>query len=406
MTKNGHGGYRWIVLAILTISSFLVGISIYTLPPLYIEIKQDFELTNTAMGAIMSAITMASIFLALIGGIISDKVGSKWSYGLAVILVGLIGMLRGTAGNATALILYMAVIGVGVAVMMPNFPKSLGSWFEPSELGLANGIAISAYGLAAAVGMGLSSILSPALGGWRNTLFLLSFVVILAGIGWLLIFRDRRTSSGQEAGIHALMKSVKQVIRVRDVWILSAYSASLSFSLLAALSLLSLSLSERGNENAGALVSIFMIMSLVFNILGGFFSDRLGRRKPFLIAGPFILGVCLILTGIAKGPALITALVFGGIGAGATTPIAMLIPVELEEIGPPLAATAYGIIMSMGSVGGVLGPIICGWIMDSSDAHWPGFLTIGTITVLAGLWICSIRETGQSRTSGVPTSPA
>lgn len=399
---DNRSGYRWIVLAVLSISSFFVGISIYAIPPLFSEILQDIRLTKAQMGAIMGAIPVASIFLALIGGTISDKIGSKWSYGVAVILIGLTGMLRGAAGSAAMLISCMAFMGVGVAVMMPNFPKALGSWFEFSELGLVNGTALAAFGLSAAVGMGLAgSVASPALGGWRNTLFLLSFVVILAGIGWLLVFKDRvgpviRTNGGRE-----LFENIGKVVKVRDIWILAAYSSLLNFSLLAALSLLPVSLFERGKENAGALVSIFMVMSLVFNIIGGYFSDKVGKRKPFLIVGTVTLGLCAILFGFAEGPLLIAALVTGGVGIGSTTPIAMLIPLEIKEIGPQLAATAIGVVMGIGSLGGVLGPLICGWVMDLNQAPWPAFLIIGVVTVSAGLLICLIRETGQPKTAGL-----
>ncbi len=188
-------GYRWVVLGTLSLISFLVGVSIYVLPPLFSEISQEFQLTKAQMGAVMGSIPIATVFLAFIGGTISDRIGSKWSYGLAVLLIGLAGILRGFSESAAMLIFCMAVIGAGDAVMFPNIPKALGSWFESHELGLANGITMAAFGISGAVGMGISaSILSPLLGGWRNALFPFSFVVVLAGIGWILFFKDNDVS--------------------------------------------------------------------------------------------------------------------------------------------------------------------------------------------------------------------
>ena len=82
-------GYRWLVLAILCFSQFLVGVSIYALPPLFPEMMGDIPLTKTQMGAVMGSIPIAAVFLTLIGGTVSDRIGSKWSYGMAVMLIGL-----------------------------------------------------------------------------------------------------------------------------------------------------------------------------------------------------------------------------------------------------------------------------------------------------------------------------
>ena len=53
--------------------------------------------------------------------------------------------------------------------------------------------------------------------------------------------------------------------------------------------------------------------------------------------------------------------------------------------------------MSIGCIGGVIGPMICGSIMDFYKAPWPGFLLVGFLAVLAGVSILSIQETGQKK---------
>ena len=392
-------GYRWLVLAILCFSQFLVGVSIYALPPLFPEMMGDIPLTKTQMGAVMGSIPIAAVFLTLIGGTVSDRIGSKWSYGMAVMLIGLGGVLRGFSGNAAMLISSTVVIGVGVAVMFPNLPKALGAWFEPHELGLAGGVLMAAEGISGAVGMGTSAgIFSPALGGWRNTLLGLGFLVILAGLAWIMIFKDTRTPAPSSASNRQLLRNIRKVLIVKDVWVLSLFSGLINFSLLSALTLLPVTLTERGfGSNAGALVSIFMIVAFILNVLGGFFSDRLGKRKLFLFTGTILFGLCMGLLGFVDRFWLIPALVLGGAGIGIVTPIAMLIPVEMKEIGPSLVATACGVIMSIGCIGGVIGPMICGSIMDFYKAPWPGFLLVGFLAVLAGVSILSIQETGQKK---------
>ena len=121
--------FRWLVLALLSLNMFFVFLGTNSLPPLFTEIGEEIPITKAEMGTIMGVLSLPSLFLSLIGGGISDKVGSRWAFGVSILVVAVAGTLRSSIGSANGLIACMLLMGVGVAVLGPNLSKALGMWF-------------------------------------------------------------------------------------------------------------------------------------------------------------------------------------------------------------------------------------------------------------------------------------
>jgi cyanate permease len=392
--------FRWLVLVLLFLNIFVVFLSVNCIPPLFKEIGEEIPLTKSQMGMAMGVLTLASLFFALIGGGMSDKVGSRWAMGFAILIISIGGVLRATAGSAYSLSIWMFLMGVGVAIFGPNMPKALGMWFPHKELALANGICIFGMGLAGAVGMGTAAgILSPVLGGWRNVLVALGILTFITGLLWMVLFRDRVINVNPEKKKQSMMDNFKSVFKVKSVWWLSAFYGLNMVGLMSIITLLPHSLSERGmsNAKAGGFVAIMMGMTCLSNILGGLLSDWAGKRKPFIFLPSIIMGACIFSYTTFLGIPLIITLIIGGVAIGTIAPIFMTIPVEIKEIGPALAATAMGLVFMIGNTCGFIGPIVSGKLMDLSGAQWPGFLFMGITLIMSAFCILPVKETGQKK---------
>jgi NNP family nitrate/nitrite transporter-like MFS transporter len=169
--------------------------------------------------------------------------------------------------------------------------------------------------------------------------------------------------------------------------------------LMAVKTFLPISLEERGVEKAGELVAIMMGTNVVFNILGGMLSDKLGKRKPFLVISAIVFGLCILSFATLTGTPLIIALMIAGAAMGTIAPILMTIPVELEEICPGLAATAMGLIFMVGNAGGFFRPVLSGKLMDVTGSHWAGFIFMASALIIAAVFIIPLRETGRKKTN-------
>jgi MFS family permease len=99
----------------------------------------------------------------------------------------------------------------------------------------------------------------------------------------------------------------------------------------------------------------------------GFVSDRIGRRKPVIIAGGVVLFVCLawILYGVPDFVPPYTLGLVAGIASGA----AMIPYTVIKEVNPPEASgTATGVVNFINfTFSALLGPVFAGLLLRVSD---------------------------------------
>jgi nitrate/nitrite transporter NarK len=389
------------VLALMFLSLFAATIAMQCMPPLFSEITEQIPLTKVQMGTIMGVITLASLFFAPIGGALSDKLGARWAFGIAAIIVALAGSYRYVAGSATDLIVCMFLLGAGMAMYAPNLPKALGNWFQKKDLAMANGISISGMGIGGAIAMATAkSVLSPSFGGWRSTMVVLGGLVLLVAILWMIVYRDRPVEGAAQKKKPNVFKNFKDVLKVRDIWLIAFYYGLNMVSLLAVITLLPITLEERGLEKSGEMVGIMMGATVVFNILGGMLSDRVGKRKPFLLICAVVFGLCVLGFANFTGTPLLVVLIIAGAAMGTIAPVLMSVPVEMDRIGTALAGSAVGFIFMLGNTGGFVGPVVAGKLMDMSDTSLPGFIFIAAALIVSAVFIIPMKETGRKRKPG------
>ena len=94
--EDQRSNFRWLILVLLFLIYFFIFTATNCIPPLFKEIGNEIALTKAGMGMIMGVITLPALFFSLLGGAISDKVGSRWAIGSALIIISLSGAFRAT----------------------------------------------------------------------------------------------------------------------------------------------------------------------------------------------------------------------------------------------------------------------------------------------------------------------
>ena len=392
--------FRWVVLALLFLNIFVAFLGVQCIPPLFKEIANEIPLTKAQIGLIMGILTLPSIIFSPVGGALTDRIGSRWAFGIAIMITALAGMMRGFADSANGLVACMFVVGIGTATIAPNISKSLSMWFPKNEFAMASGIALLAMTLAAAIGMATAAgILSPFLGGWRNVMIVPGIIAAVTALMWMVLFRDRKVQDAPGAKKSGFKENFKIVFKIKAIWLCSLFYLFRFISTTSILALLPLILTERGISagKAGAFVAIMMGSNALFKIAGGTASDKLGRRKPFLIIGTVVQSFCVFAFATVSGVPLIIALIIAGAAMGSIAPIFMATIVETKGIGPALAGTAIGLVFMIGNFGGFIGPIITGKLMDAAGAQWPGFIFMGLCYFVAAFFILPLKDTGRKK---------
>jgi len=395
-TKNSS--FRWVVLVFLFLQIGVSVMALYCIPPLFSAIGNEIPLTKAQMGTIMGVVTLAALFFAPLGGALSDKVGGRWAIGIAALVVAVSGAFRTFSGNASELIVWMFLLGAGFNLFYPSVPKVLGTWFPPHELARASGLCFASIGIGSAVALATAvNFMSPTFGGWRGTVIALGVIALALGILWVLVYRDRKTDQITGKKQQNFLMNFKKVIKVRNIKIIFVFYSFCGLGWVAILGLLPVILEERGVPKPGEYVSLMMISTVVFNVLGGMASDKLGKRKPFLMIGAIVQGICIPAFLLFTGIPLAVTLVLYGAALGSIMPIMMIIPVEIDSIGPALAGTAAGAIVMVGNTSGSVGSIVTGKLMDLTESPWPAFVILSAACIVSAMVILLLHETGKKK---------
>jgi MFS family permease len=144
------------------------------------------------------------------------------------------------------------------------------------------------------------------------------------------------------------------------------------------------------NTQVGFVFSAFAYPYLVFQIVGGWFSDRFGARRTLFICGIVWAGAT-ILTGFATGLlSMIAARVLLGLGEGATFPAATR--AMSHWTAPSQRGFAQGITHAFARIGNAITPPVVAWLMVVLT--WRGsFFVLGAASFIWTIvWVIYFRD--------------
>jgi EmrB/QacA subfamily drug resistance transporter len=147
-------------------------------------------------------------------------------------------------------------------------------------------------------------------------------------------------------------------------------------------------------------VDSYVLMAGGLLLLGGRLADLLGRRRMFLIGVTAFAGASA-LSGAAVGPGMLVASRFVQGAAEALAAPAAFGLVALLFPDPKERAKAIGIFGGVAGLGGTLGPVISGLILQTLDWRWIFFVNL---PVAAVAFVAVRRLVDESRASA-PRTP-
>jgi nitrate/nitrite transporter NarK len=313
-------------------------------------------------------IGLGALLFSIIGGLISDRIGARWTGFLGLLLLSLGGTLRGLAQGYHQFLAAMLLFGVAMGLTRPNLPRALSQWFPANRLGMVNGLAAGGSALGAALSMAFSvSLFGPLVGGWRNMVIILGGAAFSLAIAWVLLVRERISGNRSAPDISGVFKGFGLVLRSRSIWILSI-AAFLLFGHAGAWTSHFPGFFEykhgMSSAAAGQMVSITLFAGVFAAILGPTLSDRLGSRKPAILLACVAGGLCNLIQGSFLGPVLIAVLVIMPFGVGTISPLLLTIPFELKGFPRSAAGAAIGMIFAFQNIGAFAYPVFSGWLID------------------------------------------
>ncbi len=385
-------GYRWAMLAAVWAVYYGFGLVAGSLAPVVAQVIDDLGLTRASMGVVLGAWQLVYLGAAIPAGKAIDKLGLRWSLGIASLLIAASGLARASATGLWTLFGAVAIFGLGGPLVSIGAPKLIANWFDERDRRTAVGVYTTAPALGTATALaGANSVLVPAFGSWRWAVAIFAVGAATAGLVWVVVagrapWTEPRRSGGQAA---TSTLALLRVPVVRTVLIIATgtflFSHAMANWLVEVLRDGGISAARAGGW--AALVTVTGIVASA--TIPRAASAR--RRVPILMTVLILAAGGALSLRLAPGTALlIPALVAIGL-ARAATPIDMLALMDDPDVGPDRMAPAGGLFFTAGEIGGVLGPLLTGVLAETSGDFRLPLTALATIAFAMALVATRLR---------------
>ena len=368
---------------------------VFCVPPMEHILKEALRLSHAQTSLLYAAPVLMLAALAIPGGLLADRIGAKKAAGIGAIVIVVGTVLRGTATDASSLLVFTFIYGAGLGLSFPNMPKLISAWFPRERAGLATGLLTSGVLVGAGVALAATMpFILPVTGTFQGVFFIWSIPPIVAAILWWALVREPADGEVRAGSVSQGNTPFRRVLRNKSLWLAASLFLLHNFFFYSWTGWAPTLMRLKGAtpELAGLIASVAIWVGIPTAFLVPGLAYRLGLRKPFL----WIPGVALALAAWGAISANITMswflMALVGV-ANLTRWIAILaFPVEVmprEDVGK-----ASGIILSLGYVGGVIGSQVGGRILDVTGSLDHALLVLVAVSAAAVGVALGLPETG------------
>ena len=388
---------RYAVVGLCFAAVFVCYIDRVNISVAAIAMQSEFGWTETTKGLVLSSFFVGYMLTMAVAGWLADRFGGKLVLGLAVIWWSLFTVLTPWAAYASFAMLIAARIALGLGEAA-TFPASYGMfarWVPENERArsislLASGIPIGTLFALITTGWIVSNY------GWPAVFYWFGAVGLLWAAAWFWFIHDDPAShpriSGAEldrigagAGEPAerLRFPWKAFLKLPAFWALLVNHFCSNVLLYVALAWLpsyfrdaqGLSLSGAGLYSAAPWLSMFVLTNV-----GGWLADTLQRRGMSVVAvrktmqtvGLVGGAVFLLMLRGVESANVAVLLMCGALGVGTNH----------LDIAPRYAGMLLGITNTVGTIPGIVGVALTGWLVDTTGSYDSVFLMVASVNLV------------------------
>jgi predicted MFS family arabinose efflux permease len=315
-----------------------------------------FHTTDVSIGLLVSVGPLCSAALSIPAGLVADRYGYRTPLVVAGVATSVFAFLRPLAGGLPVLL----VLTVGLLLPQPFLINAVADLvnrhFPEEESATATGLGTMAIFLGITVGLVATPPLVDALGVRGSQVAYAALSVAALAAFWAIAPRKvpDRLAAPEELGVR---RALARVLHSRTLWKLSA-ALFLGFGCyLGITTWLEDILKPKGigSSGAGLVAGTVTIAGMVGSVALGAASDRIRRRKPFLVAAGVAAAPCLWLLGrLGSLAGLLPVAFVMGFFLLAALPVAIAVASEDRSLGPQVGSTAVGVMLLAGNLGGAV----------------------------------------------------
>ena len=373
---------RWTAFAIVGLAYILSFFHRFAPAAISGDLQQAFSASGAALGGLAATYFYVYTVMQIPTGVLADTLGPRRIVAIGGVIAGIGSIMFGLADTLSAASVGRLLVGLGVSVTFISLLKLNAAWFHDRHFATMTGLSI----LLGNVGSLLAA--SPlawvlAFTSWRTVFVAVGGLsLLLAVLAWLLV----RDHPG-EAGLPSLREidgldahpphcghwydGLVIVMKNRATWPGLWVNVGLSGSLFAFGGLWAVPFLRDVYGMDRAVATGHITLLLAGFAIGAFFigtlSDRIGRRKPVMIAAAAIYCLCWLpwLNGWNM-PTIASHALFFVMGLGASS-FTLTWACAKEVNRHALSGMATSVVNTGGFLGtGIMQPL-AGWAIDLSQ---------------------------------------
>jgi len=354
-----------------------------------------YDVSDLQIGLLAMSFMLAFIPLSIPVSWVIDTYGFRLAVSIGAILMGVFGVLRGLAGSNYTLVLW-STFGLAAAqpFLLNAWTKVPANWFGIQERATAVGLVTLSNLAGTALGMVLTPILTEML-PIPTVQLIYGSIAAFSAILFVTLARETPPTPpcppGQE--VRALMlDGLKHALQVKSFWLYLLVSFVGLGVFNGVTTWVENIIRPRGFSptEAGTLGALMLVGGVLGAVILPIFSDRLRKRKPYLL-----LGILLAIPGLLGLPLattfpllLISAFVMGFVLVS-TSPTGMQYAAEITY--PTPEGTSNGLIQLFGQAS-----VVFVYIMQAmrtpAGSFTPALLLAVGLLVLSAFSITQMEE--------------
>lgn len=410
MVKN----LRWtlvLLLFLVYMINYLDRVALSLTVPL---IEADLALNAQQFGIIFGSFFFGYAIFNFVGGLAVDKFGPKVVMGLAVVFWSLFCGLTAAATGFYSMLVLRVLFGMAEGPICSSANKMINAWFPRKQAATAMGLLSAGSPLGGAVAGPIVGYLALAF-GWRQAFVLICLIGLVWAAIWFWLAANNpaksRLATAQERNLIAGLKAaegaqlhvspahagllyyLKQPVILATAFAFFCYNYILFFFL----SWFPAYLVQAHNLNIKQMsltTVIPWVVGCVGLALGGIISDAIFRwTGRALLSRKIVLVVCLAAAAVCVAFAGTVSSVVSAVALMSVSIFFLYITgaiywAVIQDVVPPTRVGGVsGFVHLTGSVSGIIGPIVTGYIVQHTGKFDSAFILAGMVAAAGALLV-------------------
>ena len=399
---------RWILLGLVFLAIMINYVDRGNLGIAAPDMMKDFRIAPESMGVLLSAFFWTYAAFQIPAGMLVDRFGIRWSYTLSFLVWSLSSAAIALSRGPGDVIGMRMALGVAESIAPLASIAFIRSSFSGKDQGLPTSIYVAGQNIGPALGVLVGSILLAHY-GWRMMFAITGLGALIWVPGWLLAAPPDRPSSEREAEEKSREAAAPRpwtwsmLLRNGTFWAMALATFLASYYWYFVLTWVpSYLVISRGftTLGMGKVLSTALLIMAGVNVVAGRFADKMAAamgvfraRLWFAVLGYVGTGAMLLLLVTDRTwslPVLTFSLCATGIGNSTYWTM-------VQHASPRhLVGRSVGFLNTVSVLGGVVAPIVTGWLLGPQKHFGPAIFVAGVCPIVAALFLLGAGTKGLS----------